>query len=85
MIDIAIRFELDGDEVSAEEFGADFEKAAFESIQEHVVGIVPDVRCPEHDKTVQGITFRGGGEGTLKFEVEGCCEALREAVREAFE
>jgi hypothetical protein len=85
MIDIDIRFEVDGDDVSADELGADFEKAAFESIREHVVGVVQEVRCPEHGEAVRAITFQGGDMDTLKFEVGGCCDALKDAVREAFE
>lgn len=82
---IQIRFELNGKDVSAEEFGAELEQAARANIREQIVLVVEDVRCPEHGESVRSITFQGSAKETLKFEVECCCDALREAVREAFE
>jgi hypothetical protein len=79
MLDVT--FEVKGCKVSLDQFCDAMERGVIELTVKHLQKQVRDVRCPEHD-TPPKIVGRRDNAGNLRWDVDGCCAKLNDAVQE---
>jgi hypothetical protein len=82
--EVTVKFIVKGREVSPDQFGDEIQAAVLEHIKERIVGIVSDVRCPEHNETATSIEGVGESPETLEWKIYGCCDKLTAAIQDAF-
>jgi hypothetical protein len=66
-------------------FNSDFEKNLLKQTKQiakdRIRSKIEAVKCPVHDQTGKA-TLHEGPRGEITYELEGCCEALDQAVAE---
>jgi len=72
------RFESNIDKVTKE-----VERKSKEILGEAVANKMRKIRCPVHGTTPARIAHAGGSSEFHNFEIEVCCDRLREAIKAA--
>jgi (p)ppGpp synthase/HD superfamily hydrolase len=81
MISAKFTFKIGGKEVSDSQFAEKLAEGAMEAAKENVCSQVEAVRCSVHDQNAK-VVFKEGSGG-LNYEIEGCCDELRERAIES--
>jgi hypothetical protein len=82
VINLKLSVKSGGKEVSMSEFTDNLAERALEMTKQHIREKIEDVRCPIHNKTGRAVLEQGPGNN-FTYKVEGCCDALAEAVKES--
>jgi hypothetical protein len=56
-------------------------KAAFPQIRDNFAAHLRSIRCPEHGTGPTAVTVSGHDLKSLKWEIQGCCPKLVEAIK----
>ncbi len=62
---------------------AAMQQVVFPQVRDNVATSLRSVRCPEHGTNPTSVTVSGHDLDSLSWHVEGCCDKLIEAAKQA--